>query len=1396
MKRILILFSIIATLNVHATHIVGGELSYQHLGGSSYYITVKLYKDCNPGVANFPNDVEVEAITGFGLDTLDFIVLPRLGRDTLSPEIDTCAFDPGVCVEEAIYGGIVSLPPMDGGYHLFYQTYARNGSLVNIEDPLLAGESFYAYVPDNKIFFTNSSPVFSVPPPVFVCQSYDLAVDFSATDSDGDSLAYSFYTPYTGRTFDHPEHYDADFYYPTVDLDGTPPDNITFPEVVWGPGFDADNPLNAIGGVGLTISSDGLISGTPEALGQYVLGVMVEEYRDGEKIGEVVRDFQLNVVSCPPPNDALIGAVDGCSGYDITFTNESGLGASDFWWDFGTGNPADTSLLDEPTFDFSAYAPGIFTITLIAEKGSRCADTAYYELALSIIDADFELLDTACTSQVVEFGNRSTTSVITSIDSYTWDFGDGTTSYEENPNHIYSTPGDYTVQLIVESALGCIDSISKSIHIKSPPGAGIRPIMGCVGLDVDFTNTSAADAENFHWNFGTGIAGDTSNVENPSFTFPDYGEYTITLITQHNTPCSDTVTYVLKVSNATADFVASDTTCADILISFEDLSTSNNGSINSWEWNFGDESFSTDENPTHGYTEPGDYTVQLVVLSDIGCTDTITKEIHIDEVPTPAFETSDLCDGLAVDFTNLSSGDATTFWWDFGTGDIADTSIVENPSFTYGSYGSYTVTLTVQKGSDCESSTSIEITVSELVAAADFADTVCIGSLVEFTDLSSTADGTVIDTWEWNIGDLIRSELENPSILFETSGDFDIEFIVTNSVGCTDTLNGNLYVQAAPMASAGIDTAVCVGDPSYDLEGEIFNAESGFWTGMGGVFTPSNTDLNATYFPTLDELVDGVTTLFLTTVGNGYCEAHVDTIHIRYLGTPDVIAMEDISLCNDSLFVNIEATLAFDSNTTWTSSGDGTFDDAEDLLTTYHFGPDDITNGEVILFIDTYNFSGCPNDVDSITITINTPPSMDAFVDTMVCFGFPLALDTRISTENGLWSTSGDGILDPTEGATTTYTHGALDGEGAPFLIYFESTENGGCPAIFDTLTVNIIPTPNADFDFNEACFGEETTFENNSSSTDLIVGYEWTFEPGSTSGETNPSYLFSSADMYEVELIVISENGCSDTTRKTVESHAIPFVNFEVPKPCLKGGTEFFDLSTVANDSIVSWTWDFGDLSRNDTAQNPIHIYAVDGTYDISLGVRSSFGCFNDTLISVLINLGPEARFNANPKIAHPFQDVVFTDGSIENGSPIIDWSWDFKDGDPSYLQNPTHAYDDAGEYFVELIVIDEIGCSDTAVKMVPIFHGPLIPSAFSPNGDNNNDWLMLLGANFSSVDFTIYNNWGEIVFNTQDVNSPGWDGTFKDEPQPLGVYVYVATVTTYDGEEHFLSGDVSLIR
>lgn len=1267
-----------------------------------------------------------------------------------------------------------------------------------MEDPLNAGESFYAYVPDNSIYLTNSSPVFSNSPPVFVCQGYDLDLDFSATDADGDSLAYSFYQPYNGRPIDHPSHFNTTLFYPTVDLGGTPPDNITFPTVTYETGFTADNPLNAFTGDELTISSEGIINGIPDAIGQYVVGVLVEEYRDGVKIGEIVRDFQFNVLSCPPPQNAEIADIDGCSGYIIDFINASGEGATGFWWDFGTGNPADTSNLENPTFDYTAFAPGTFNITLMAQKGTQCADTAYYELILSGVDANFISVDTACTNEPVFFDDLSTSQINGTLDSWQWDFGDGSTSTESDPTHLYSTPGDYIVRLIIGSDVGCTDTLLRPIRINLPPGAGIMPMMGCIGLDVDFTSSSSPNADVFHWDFGTGFPADTSNEENPSFTYSEYGIYTVTLITQPGTFCADTATFNLMVSNATAAFNMPDTTCSNILIDFEDLSTTNNGTIFNWEWNFGDGSFSTESDPAHGYTSPGDYIVTLVVLSDIGCTDTVSQTIHIQEAPQAIIAPTDFCSGLTVDFMNGSDPGADGYWWDFGTGDPGDTSIVENPTFTYDSFGMYTITLVAQKGTVCQTSTTLDIAVSDLTAFIDMPDTACVETEVVFTDLSFTSDGSEITEWFWNFGDLILSDLQNPTHVYETAGDYTVTFIAYSEVGCSDTIVRDLHIQPLPIANAGLDTSLCAGDPSYMLNGEIFNATTGVWSGSGGIFLPDETDLNATYFPSVDELVDGFATLVLTTVGNGFCETLTDTLILNYLGDPEVDAGPDIDVCEDSTYVELAATVGFETNVIWTTEGDGTFGDDESLATSYTFGAGDIAAGEIIIYINTFNFSGCPDDADTVVITINPPPTVGALNDTIACAGFPLVLDSESSTGNGIWSTSGDGSFDPLEGDITTYTHGPEDQAGDGFNIYFETTNNGGCEAVLDTLFVNIIPSPTPGFDFTEVCFGETATFTNTSTSEDdEIDNYIWTFEPGETATTEDAEHSFSGEGTYDVELIVISENGCSDTIVQQVRSHYIPRADFGIPFPCLNGGTAFFDSTTVGADAvIVDWLWDFGDNTPTDTAQNPVHQYAVEGTYDITLAVTSEFGCQSDTTITEVIFLGPIAAFNANPPSANLFVDISFTDQTVENGAPLAEWEWNFGDGDFAFDQDVIHQYDFEGQYEVILIVTDELGCIDTATKVVPIYHGPLIPSGFSPNGDGNNDILNILGGNFEAVDFKVYNNWGEVVYATQDVDTQGWDGTFKGEPQPLGVYVYVARVITYDGVEHILSGDVSLIR
>lgn len=1393
MKKLLLLSALIASLNSFGTHIIGGEIIYQHLGGSSYLLTCKLYRDCCPSCFAFPATVQINVRRGNGTSPAPALFsLPLQGISLLDPPIDTCAFDPGICVEEAIFSSVVSLPPGAGGYHLWMSAIAggafpaglccRNNSIDNISTPGSMNETFYAYVPDNNIWLTNSSPVFTNFPPVFVCQGTDLNLDFSATDADGDSLVYSFYTPYHNLT--------------GINALGTPPDNVTFSTVNFLAGYSATDPLDPTVGAlpGLTIDQNGIINGVPPILGQFVVGVMIEEYRDGVKIGKITRDFQFNVLNCPPPQDAGIGPIDACAGTNIQFINDSGAGANGFWWDFGTGNPADTSVAFEPTFNYPGL--GTYPITLMAQKGTLCADTVYYNLIVSDLLGDFSAPDTVCIGELANFFDLSVPAFNGVVDQWDWTFAVGQTSTAQNPSYAFTTSGLQTVQLIVQTDVGCSDTITKQVYVKVPPQAGIAPLPGCNGLGVTFTSTSDPLANGLWWDFGTGFPADSSLATNPTFNYGSYGSYTVTLVAQKGTTCADTTTLNLLVSNVVADFTDLDTTCTNVLVSYFDQSTNVNGTITLWEWDFGDVSNSTVQNPTHGYTSPGDFDVELIVTSSMGCKDTIVKQIHVDDAPQAIIGVTDFCSGTTIDFVNNSDPGATGFWWDFGTGNPADSSLLTNPTFTYPGFGNYTVTLIAQKGTDCETSTTLPITISDLIPDFDLPAGACVGTSVLFIDQSSTSAGTSIVGYEWDFGDMSGSVLQNPTHTYNPGGTMNVQLVVTNNAGCSDTIVQVLPIQDLPIAYAGNDTAVCVSNPGLPLSGIITGATGGLWIPNGGAFVPGATNLNATYFPSLAEMNNGFTTIVLTTTGNGSCPSQSDTLTIQYLDTPDINTGGDIDVCIDSLYVQLNASVQFAANIIWTTNGNGSFDDPSLLNATYTFDPADIAAGQITLYIETFNFSGCPDDEDSLYITFNQPPTMNLVYDDSICAGFPLQLESNSSTGNGWWQTTGDGTFAPDDSsALAFYTHGISDETLGTVQIYFQTIDNGGCNALYDTLDLAIVPSPTPGFTFVEDCFGSPVIFTNTSTSVDPIVGYDWLFETGGTSTQTNPSYQFTAPGIHNVQMIVISANGCQDTLTLPVNSHYIPVAAFDLPAPCLPGGTFFFDASTVVNDTIATWNWNFGDASSSNL-EDPIHQYSTAQGYTVTLTVTSGFGCTDDTVVNVNILPGPTADFTADPLIANLFVDINFTDQSVANGSPLNQWIWNFADGDTSSMQNPIHPYDNEGQYNVELIVIDEAGCRDTAYLMIPIFHGPLVPSAFSPNGDGNNDWLMILGGNFETVDFKIYNNWGQLVFETVDPSSQGWNGNFLDEPQPIGVFVYVAVVTTYDGEKHTLSGDVSLIR
>ena len=161
---------------------------------------------------------------------------------------------------------------------------------------------------------------------------------------------------------------------------------------------------------------------------------------------------------------------------------------------------------------------------------------------------------------------------------------------------------------------------------------------------------------------------------------------------------------------------------------------------------------------------------------------------------------------------------------------------------------------------------------------------------------------------------------------------------------------------------------------------------------------------------------------------------------------------------------------------------------------------------------------------------------------------------------------------------------------------------------------------------------------------------------------------------------------------------------------------------------------------------QNPNHVYANAGSYNVTLIVTNSVGCSDTITRPVVVNPQPNAAFIADDYTAVIGQTINFTDQSQTN---IVSWNWNFGDGSPnSNQQNPSHTYNQGGIYTVTLIVIDANGCSDTITDQIIISLPPLLPSGFSPNGDGSNDILFVKGGPFKDLDFRVYNNWGELLF------------------------------------------------
>ncbi|MDI6793966.1 MAG: PKD domain-containing protein, partial [bacterium] len=370
--------------------------------------------------------------------------------------------------------------------------------------------------------------------------------------------------------------------------------------------------------------------------------------------------------------------------------------------DSNTGNTVNFSFLVTLNPDTNT-----FVITARDGAGNTGTDTIiiYYSSPCPVLAADFTAGDTSgCVPLVVNFSDSSTGDVL----SWLWDFGDGTTSSDSNPSHTYTDSGTYTVSLTVSDTCGSdtrTQTACITVNCCSTVAAdfsGSPATTGCAPLTVNFSDSSTGDVLSWWWDFGDG---DTSAIKNPSHTYTDSGNYTVSLTVSDTCDSdSETKTGYITVdccSTIAADFSGTPTTgCVPLTVDFSDSST---GPALSWWWNFGDGNTSSDSNPSHTYNNPGTYTVTLTA-SDACGSDSNQVVVRADksliETEIVALSLTGYAP-LTVNFSDSTSGDVTSFLWDFGDG---DTSTVQSPDHTYNNPGPYTVTLTASDacGSDTD----------------------------------------------------------------------------------------------------------------------------------------------------------------------------------------------------------------------------------------------------------------------------------------------------------------------------------------------------------------------------------------------------------------------------------------------------------------------------------------------------------------------------------------------------------------------------------------------------------------------------------------------------------------------------------------------------------------------
>ncbi len=480
------------------------------------------------------------------------------------------------------------------------------------------------------------------------------------------------------------------------------------------------------------------------------------------------------------------------SGEELTFTDSSQDpdGYIVNWtWSMGDGH----RYYQENVLHVYAE-PGNYTVNLTVMDDGRSKDSVHKTIEVKNRDphSDFKY-----SPQFPEVGEEVQFSDLSydedgTVISWEWTFGDGNTSTAQNPSHAYLEEGSFSVTLEVTDDDGGVSTHSEEVVVGNEfpvPDFSFSPSQPTTGDVVYFEDGSSdpdGSVESWRWEFGDG---EVSTMKDPSHRYADNGVYSVTLEVTDNQGASSSCSLDIQVLNVgpTANFTYTPSHPYTIhTIQFNDTSVDPDGEIETWLWDFGDGTNSTQKSPSHRFAE-GQYEVSLTVWDDDGTADESTRTVRVENTPPQAgFECPDQVfsnrDVQLLDASHDPDGEIVSWNWSFGDGTWATET---DPTHLYSSPGNYTMTLKVTDDDGATSSVSRTIWVKDSPPSASFSWTIDdnkTASTISFQSTSYDEEGG-IQSYLWDFGDGNTSTLPAPTHTYDSEGDYEVNLTVTDDNG-------------------------------------------------------------------------------------------------------------------------------------------------------------------------------------------------------------------------------------------------------------------------------------------------------------------------------------------------------------------------------------------------------------------------------------------------------------------------------------------------------------------------------------------------------------------------------------------------------------------------------------